>query len=235
VTVGPDVPGLPEVPELSALTGVFEGARRLGFLGPGPTGEQVVHARALAGLLESTGAGPASFLDLGSGGGLPGLVLAALWPSHSATLLDSSQRRTAFLRRSVVTLGWADRVSVAEGRAESLARDPRLRASFSLVVARSFAPPAVTAEIGGAFLTVGGCLAVSEPRQTRDRATEAAADTDPAGSGDRWPEAGLADLGLGPVVVGRGSDARVAVSRRTRPVGGRWPRAVGIPTKRPLW
>ena len=141
-------------------------------------------------------------------------------PSHSATLLDSSQRRTAFLRRSVVTLGWADRVSVAEGRAESLARDPRLRAAFSLVVARSFAPPAVTAEIGGAFLRVDGCLAVSEPRQTRDQAVGAAGDTDPAGSGDRWPEAGLADLGLGPVMVGHGSDARLAVSRRTVPVDG---------------
>jgi 16S rRNA (guanine527-N7)-methyltransferase len=232
VTVGPDGPGPPEPP---ALTEVFESARRLGFLGPGPTGEQVAHARAFAAVLESTGVGPASFLDLGSGGGLPGLVLAALWPGHSVTLLDSSQRRTSFLRRSVVTLGWADRVAVAEGRAESLARYPGLRSAFSLVVARSFAPPAVTAEIGGAFLSIGGCLAVSEPRLTRGGGRDGLGGTDAAGPGDRWPEAGLAQLGLGPVVVGHVTDARVAVSRRTRPVDERWPRAVGIPAKRPLW
>ncbi len=218
-------------PDLPALTEIFETARTLGFLGPGPTGEQAVHARELGGLLESMGAGPASFLDLGSGGGLPGLVLAALWPEHSATLLDSSRRRTAFLRRSVVTLGWSGRVSVAEGRAEDLARDPVLRSAFTLVVARSFAPPAVTAEIGGAFLNVGGCLAVSEPHRggTGKEVAES------SGPSDRWPEAGLAELGLGPVAIGDGDGARVAISRRIHRVDDRWPRSVGIPAKRPVW
>jgi 16S rRNA (guanine527-N7)-methyltransferase len=206
---------------LAPLADVFESAQRLGFLGPGPTAEQTAHAVAFARALEAAGAGPASFLDLGSGGGLPGLVLAALWPDHSGILLDSSQRRTAFLRRTVVALGWAPRVSVAEGRAETLARDPGLRATVRLVVSRSFAPPAVTAEIGGAFLTVGGCLVVSEPGSGR--------------SDDRWPEAGLADLGLAPAQRSVSDGARIAVIRRAAPVDDRWPRTVGIPARRPLW
>jgi 16S rRNA (guanine527-N7)-methyltransferase len=218
-------------PDLTALDEVFETARRMGFLGPGPAAGQSAHAVAFAGLLEAVGAGPAVFLDLGSGGGVPGLVLAALWPERSGTLLDSSQRRTAFLRRTVVALGWADRISVVEGRAESLARVPGLRATFPLVVSRSFATPSVTAEIGGAFLTVGGRLAVSEPSERASGDREA----DRGRASARWPATGLADLGLTAAETTMGDGARVAVMRRTRPVDDRWPRAAGNPAKHPLW
>jgi 16S rRNA (guanine527-N7)-methyltransferase len=222
VTAGPDLPALEEV---------FETARRMGFLGPGPAAEQSAHAVAFARVLEAAGAGPDVFLDLGTGGGVPGLVLAAVWPEQSGTLLDSSQRRTAFLRRTVVALGWASRISVVEGRAESLARDRRLRATFPLVVSRSFATPSVTAEIGGAFLTVGGRLAVSEPNEAAPGGRE----PDSRKVSDRWPPDGLADLGLGAAEIAVGEGARAAVMRRARPVDDRWPRAAGIPAKRPLW
>jgi len=221
----------PDPPDLSVLTEVFETARRAGFVGPGPVAEHTAHAVALAAVLEVVGVGPATFLDLGSGGGLPGLVLAALWPRHPGTLLDVSQRRTAFLRRTVAALGWGSRITVAEGRAESLARDLGLRSAFRLVVSRSFAAPSVTAEIGGAFLDVGGALAVSEPVDVG---------TERGGGGrkpqaDRWPSGGLAALGLTPAEIGLGEGARVAVIRRSRPVDERWPRGVGVPARRPLW
>jgi 16S rRNA (guanine527-N7)-methyltransferase len=209
---------------------VFEDARRLGFLGPRPVEEQIEHAAALTSVLqavlEAVGSGPAGFLDLGSGGGLPGLVLAAAWPDQPATLLDSSRRRTAFLRRTVAALGWDSRVAVAEGRAETLARDTGLRSAFPLVVARSFGPPGVTAEIGGAFLAVGGRLAVSEPSAEgcgSDRSAE------------RWPPDGLAELGLAPADLHEGAGAHVAVIRRVGELADRWPRGVGIPSKRPVW
>jgi 16S rRNA (guanine527-N7)-methyltransferase len=218
-------------PDLAALGEVFETARALGFLGSGPAAEQTAHAIAFAAVLQTAGAGPAPFLDLGSGGGIPGLVLAALWPDIAGTLLDSSQRRTAFLRRTVVGLGWGSRVEVVEGRAEALGREPGLRGAFPLVVSRSFAAPSVTAEIGGAFLTLGGCLAVSEPEEAGTPGGRAR----PGGPSDRWPDAGLAELGLAPVEIGTGDGARVAVIRRRQPVDDRWPRAVGIPAKRPLW
>ena len=136
----------------AAVTAALEDARRFGFLGPGPVDDQVSHAVAMARVLEQNHVAPADFLDLGSGGGLPGLVLAAEWPEQSATLLDGSARRTAFLRQTVIGLDWASRVRVAEGQAEKLGRDPGLRAGFPLVVARSFAAPAITAEVGGVFV-----------------------------------------------------------------------------------
>jgi 16S rRNA (guanine527-N7)-methyltransferase len=215
------------------LDAVFEEARRLGFLGPGPAADQIAHAVSFAQILEAEGAGPAPFLDLGSGGGVPGLVLADRWTAVRAVLLDASQRRTAFLRRTVAALGWTARVVVLEGRAEALARDPQLRGAFPLVVARSFAPPGVTAEIGGAFLAAGGKLAVSEPEPPvggapadRNRAEVVP---------ERWPADGLAMLGLAPATIHGGTGARAALMRRAGPVPDRWPRGVGIPGKRPVW
>jgi 16S rRNA (guanine527-N7)-methyltransferase len=209
----------------NAVVAALEDARRHGFLGPGPVGEQVAHAVAFAELLEHAGVGPADFLDLGSGGGVPGLILAARWVGNAATLLDGSERRMAFLRRTIAGLGWESRVSVAEGRAESLARTRELRAAFSLVVSRSFATPAVTAEIGGAFLQPGGVLAVSEPAVREDQVLVRR----------RWPSDSLAELGLGPAELSQGAGAGVAILRRLDAVAERWPRGVGTPTKRPLW
>ena len=204
-----------------ALTAALDDAQRFGFLGRGPVGDQIEHSAAFAGVLEEAGIGPAAFLDLGSGGGLPGLVLAARWADQGGALLDASARRTAFLRRTVVALGWDSRITVLEGRAENLARSTDLRGAFPLVVARSFASPAVTAEIGGAFVEIGGVLVVSEP--------------DVANLSERWPAEQLAELGLGAAELHRGHGVGVAVMRRIAALAERWPRGVGTPAKRPLW
>ena len=206
----------------AAVRRALDDAQRFGFLGPGPVAGQVEHAVALGALLDAAGVGPARFLDLGSGGGMPGLVLAEIWPECEATLLDSASRRAAFLRRTVETLGWESRVVVAEGRAETLARLAGLRAGFPLVIARSFAAPAITAEIGGAFVGLGGALAVSEPTGTGEPT-------------DRWPATNLEELGLAPAEFRAAAGARCAILRRVVEVEERWPRGVGIPAKRQLW
>src|SRR5947207_1809711 len=89
-------------------------ARDLGLLGPGPLEDQLAHSQAFAALLDPP-AGP--FLDLGSGGGLPGLVLARAWPDASGVLLDAQQRRAAFLTRVVIELALDDPLRVAPRRA----------------------------------------------------------------------------------------------------------------------
>ena len=97
------------------------------------------------------------------------------------TLLDASVSRTDWLRRGGRPVGVGDRVQVVTGQAEVLAHDGEWRGSQDAVVARSFAPPLVTAEVAGAFLRVGGRLVVSEP---------------PTHDPTRWPAAALAELGL---------------------------------------
>ncbi|HEX4489860.1 MAG TPA: RsmG family class I SAM-dependent methyltransferase [Acidimicrobiia bacterium] len=201
------------------LDRALEEARRLGFFGPRPVAEQLTHARALLQLIEEAEIVASPFLDLGSGGGLPGLALAAVWTDAGGGLLDASARRCAFLRETVRSLGWADRIVVFEGRGETLARRPELRASSPLVVARSFASPAVTAEIGGALVSPHGVLVVSEPE------TDA----------DRWPSEGLARLGLAVGDRRRTEGAGIVVLRRIEPLDDAWPRGNGVPAKRPLW
>jgi 16S rRNA (guanine527-N7)-methyltransferase len=191
-------------------------ARELGFLGPGAVEPHIAHARALCNALTDP---PRRFLDLGSGGGLPGLVAALDWRAAVGVLLDASTRRTEFLRRACTALKLSDRVAVVCDRAEVAAHNPRHRFAFDAVLARSFGPPAVVAECAVGFLERGGALVVSDP---------------PDPDADRWPAERLSDLGL-ELEATRGSQPRISTLRRIGEVDDRWPRRVGVPAKRPLW
>src|SRR5665647_1662241 len=139
----------------------------LGFLGGMAIDEQIDHALGFRRAVEAElNRPPTSALDLGSGGGIPGLVLTAVWPATQWVYLDASERRTDFLREEVERWGISERVKVVRGRAEEMGRDPTLRGAFDVVTARSFGSPAVTAECAAPFLRLGGLLVVSEPPDT---------------------------------------------------------------------
>src|SRR5690606_30803796 len=120
---------------VSALQDVLERAHRLGFLGPGPIDPHVDHARAFA---RAVGEAPDQAADLGSGGGVPAFVLIHHWPESRWWLIESRERRAAFLAEAVVALGAAGRVEVLHARAEDVGRDPVRREACGLVTARSF-------------------------------------------------------------------------------------------------
>lgn len=209
------------------LLAVLEEAKELGFLGPGPVEAHVAHAR---GFMELTRAFlPGRVVDLGSGGGIPGLVLAAEWAGASVdgwrlALVDANQRRVAFLRGAVTSLRFRH-VEVIHRRGEELGRDPAWRGQVSLVVARSFGPPAVLAECAAPLLCLGGHVVVSEPPEPGGENPGAA----------RWPEAGVRQLGLRLLSrsVVRGANYQLLRQEATCPA--RYPRRVGIPAKRPLF
>ena len=150
-------------------------------------------------------------------------MLATARPEVELTLLEARQRACRFLREAVADLGLA-KVTVVEARAEEAARRPDLREAFDAVVARSFGPPAVTAECAVGFLRPGGRLVVSEPPGEEQG----------PGAGTRWPGEGLDELGLGDPVSGGGPAGSFVVLEKLR-TEDRWPRRVGIPAKRPLW
>lgn len=208
-------------PAAEVLRQVLEDARTAGFLGPGPIEPHLRHAEGFAEAAEAAlPHDPSAFADLGTGGGVPGLVLALRWPGSSGILVDSNQRRCAALRDAVERMGIADRIEVVEERAEGVGRSGYLRASFDLVTARSFAEPAVTAEIASGLVKIGGVLVVSEPPEPDDR---------------RWPVEGLADLGFGPAELAVRIGAHFAVVAKVGSTPDRYPRGVGRPAKRPLW
>jgi 16S rRNA (guanine527-N7)-methyltransferase len=225
----------------TGLLEVVSRARSLGFTGPGEPRDHIEHALRFVELAQgmlpaSPDGGPTPHaptgdvvggpdgalhhpfrgVDLGSGGGVPGLVLAVALPWVHWLLVDSMQRRTTILDEAVVRLGLEDRVTVWCGRAEELGHAPEARYSADLVVARSFGPPAVTAECAAPLLRMGGHLMVSEP---------------PESSGTRWPPVELGELGLEPVGVNLGVMVMVKVAETP----DQYPRRVGIPAKRPLF
>jgi 16S rRNA (guanine527-N7)-methyltransferase len=102
------------------------------------------------------------------------------------------------------------------------------RGAFSLVVARSFGPPAVVAECGAPFLCPGGILVVSEPPPPPVDGGR----TGPEGG--RWPGRALAELGLVPQDPSQDRFG-YQVLRQAEPCPDRYPRRTGIPSKRPLY
>lgn len=227
---------------------VLTEARGLGLLGPGPVERHVVHALgfvdawrwAMTGGAGRTGGnacsgpgasagrepgdGPCLAIDLGSGAGVPGLVLAAAWPSTTVILLEGGERRATFLGQAVDRLELRARVHVVAGRAEVVGREEEHRGRYDAVFARSFGPPGVTAECGAPFLHPGGLLIASEPPERSPEGTRTV----------RWPVEGLALLGMREVGLRR-DDAGYQVIQQVSRCPGRYPRRDGVPAKRPLF
>ncbi|QQC62978.1 16S rRNA (guanine(527)-N(7))-methyltransferase RsmG [Paraburkholderia ginsengisoli] len=82
--------------------------------------------------------GPSSVLDVGSGGGLPGIVLAIVLPDWTVTVNDIVHKKTAFQAQAKAELGLAN-LSVVTGRVETLQPGAEVPAKFDVIVSRAFA------------------------------------------------------------------------------------------------
>ncbi|WNC89806.1 16S rRNA (guanine(527)-N(7))-methyltransferase RsmG [Paraburkholderia sp. FT54] len=82
--------------------------------------------------------GPSSVLDVGSGGGLPGIVLAIVLPQWTVTVNDIVHKKTAFQAQAKAELGLAN-LSVVTGRVETLQPGAEVPAKFDVIVSRAFA------------------------------------------------------------------------------------------------
>jgi len=202
------------------LPRVLEESRARGFLGPNAIEPHFTHSLGFALCWEERNPNPPiDFVDLGSGGGLPGLFLLDRWRCR-AVFTDSMVKRAKFLEEVLELPDAPASGTVIAARVEEIARIPELVEAFDLVTARSFGPPAVTAECGAQFLKIGGVLIVSEPPD----------DSEP----NRWDSAKLGDLGL--VAEGRirhGAAFQVLVKTHSTP--SEYPRSIGTPRKRPLF
>ncbi len=193
------------------LEDVLNRARSLGFLGPGSIRVQADHAMTYTPWLPESG----RVADLGSGGGLPGLVLATVRPDLDWELIDSNQRRVAHLRWAVGHLDFGDRVGVTLGRAEELARGG-MRGSFDAVVSRSFGPRSSVCECGAPLLRLGGRILISEPPARR-----------------KWGSDALAKLGLKAEEDEVGTPIAVLIKVGSTPDS--YPRSWREQQKRPLF
>jgi 16S rRNA (guanine527-N7)-methyltransferase len=110
-----------------------------------------------------------SLIDVGSGAGYPGIVLAAARPAWRVTLVESARKKATFLESAVHELGLAERVTVLCARAEEAGQDRAHRERHDAAVARAVAPLPVLAEYllplvrrGGVALAMRGHAAADE-------------------------------------------------------------------------
>ena len=196
-------------------------AQGRGFIGPGDLGPHLSHSvgfeSSLAGVRKSGLNRADRVADLGSGGGLPGLVLAARFRGVRFTLIEGSTSRADFLRAAVDRCGLSDAVEVVDQRAELVGHSPNHRGTYTVVVTRLLGSPPEVAELGAPLLAVGGHLVVSEPPRR-------------AGAG-RWPPDGLATVGLRPASLEPG----YAVLEQFSACPEQYPRRTGVPRKRPIF
>ncbi len=96
-------------------------------------------------------------VDVGSGGGLPGLALKIKRPDLDVSLIEADQTKAAFLVQACASLGLAG-VEVVAQRAEDAGRDKRYRETFDVAVARALAPMPTLVELCLPLVRIGGRL-----------------------------------------------------------------------------
>jgi 16S rRNA (guanine527-N7)-methyltransferase len=127
-----------------------------------------------------------SVVDVGSGGGLPGMVLAIIAPSLSFTLLEATGKKVTFLKFAAAALGLtnvtvvADRAETAgHNRGTKVSEGPRTfrsgghREKYDLVTARAVGRMAMLAELTVPFAKIGGRVALIKGQQADEELAEA--------------------------------------------------------------
>ncbi len=168
-------------------------------------------------LLDHLGAGR-RLVDVGSGGGLPGLALKIARPDLDVTLVEADQDKAAFLVQASARLELE--VEVIARRAEDAGHDERYRERFDVAVARALAPMRTLVELCLPFVKVGGRLLA---QKTHDE------------------DAGHAIQVLGgrlesvmPAPSRARSQGVVVVVRKVAPTPPAYPRRPGVPNRKPL-
>ena len=177
MAVTEDVSGVPAAPVPASAAGVFGSALptavtfagllatrgvEQGLLGPREVprlwDRHLLNCAVVAELIEPQ---RGTLLDIGSGAGLPGLVLAMLRPEMAVTLLEPMERRCRFLAEAVTELGLAN-VCVLRGRAEDVT------VSADVVTARAVAPLARLAGLAVGLARPGGMVLAIKGRAAAD-------------------------------------------------------------------
>ncbi|XP_040947486.1 ribosomal RNA small subunit methyltransferase G isoform X4 [Gossypium hirsutum] len=111
-------------------------------------------------------------VDVGSGAGLPGLVLAVACPGWEVTLVESMNKRCLFLEHAVNLIGLSN-VQVVRERAEKLGQDSNFRERFDVAVARAVAEMKVLAEYCLPLVRVGGLFVAAKGHNPQDEVKSA--------------------------------------------------------------
>ncbi|XP_043704586.1 ribosomal RNA small subunit methyltransferase G [Telopea speciosissima] len=166
-----------------------------------------------------------NLVDVGSGPGLPGLILAIACPSWKVTLLESMNKRCLFLEHAIGVTGLTN-VQVLRARAESVGQKCEFREVFDVAVARAVAEMRVLAEYCLPLVRVGGLFVAAKGHDPQDEVRNAE---------KAIQLMGASILQLYSVESHSPYGQRTAIiCLKERPTPKKYPRDPGTPTKSPL-
>jgi 16S rRNA (guanine527-N7)-methyltransferase len=164
-------------------------------------------------------------IDVGTGGGLPGMPLAIARPDLSFILLDATGKKVAYLKSSIQSLGLTN-VKAIQNRAETLGHEPDHRQQYDLATVRAVGKVAEIAEYCLPLVKVGGRLLAMKGK---------AAEEELEAAGDAMAMLGAGDLALIDAYPDGFDSELILISifkeRQTPP---EYPREPGTPRKMPL-
>ncbi|MCE5252774.1 MAG: 16S rRNA (guanine(527)-N(7))-methyltransferase RsmG [Actinomycetia bacterium] len=165
-----------------------------------------------------------SLVDIGSGAGLPALVLGLALPEMQISALESRHKKCSFIETAARTLGLSN-VTVLCARAEDHGQGAG-RGAYDVAVSRALASLPVVAEYSLPLLRLGGTMVAMKGSVSDQECIEASRAAGILGAD------GLDEIRLHPFVGAENRWAYVAV--KTRPTPAEYPRRPGVPSKRPL-
>lgn len=164
-------------------------------------------------------------MDLGSGGGIPGVIMAIAMPESSFSLLDATGKKVMFQREVIDAIGLTN-VRAVQGRAEELGHDINWRNSFDVVTARAVTSLSALMELGLPFVSMKGWLVLPKGVEIEDELFIARKAAGKLGG----------TIVSHDVMEDAGSDVitRLVLIRKDAATPSDYPRRVGLPARSPL-
>ena len=166
-----------------------------------------------------------SLIDIGTGAGFPGIPIKICFPHLKVTLVDSLQKRIAFLEEVREKLGLKE-LALVHGRAEDLGHQTELRERFDVCASRAVSQLSVLSEYCLPFVKTGGVFVSYKSADCEQEVEEAGRALQILGGRIRNVERFVlpgSDLGRALVVIDK-----------KKPIPARYPRMAGTPKKKPL-
>jgi len=173
----------------------------------------------------STGSAAPRIIDVGTGGGMPGVPLKIAFPRIRLVLLEATAKKATFLNHVRDLLKLED-VEIVVGRAEEVARNPQYREGFDLVLSRGVAPLPTLAELTLPFCAVGSSVVVHKKGDIEEeirRASQAISTCE-----GKLREVRAVDLPEFP------DKRQLVVIDKISTTPEQYPRRPGMPKKRPI-
>ncbi|MGB3614599.1 MAG: 16S rRNA (guanine(527)-N(7))-methyltransferase RsmG [Elainellaceae cyanobacterium] len=164
-------------------------------------------------------------IDIGTGAGFPGLPMAIACPDWHVTLLDSTQKKVAFVTEMLQALN-IENATPLVARAEAVGRDPQHRQRYDLALVRAVGPVAVCAEYALPLLTLGGKAVLYRGQWSPEETAQLTPVVEQLGGKIQQVDGFTTPLTQG--------DRHCIIVEKVTATPLQFPRDVGVPAKHPL-